>query len=55
MKDLLWGSNTEPEDCSQIGGNLKKCPQKCDIVVKKLISYDLIYFYLTPNISVVAF
>ncbi len=28
---------------------------KCDMVVKKLISSDLIYFYLTPNITAEAF
>ncbi len=27
---------------------------KCDIVVQKLISSDLIYFYLTQNISALA-
>ncbi len=29
----------------------KKIAPKCDMVVKKLISSDLIYFYLTRNIS----
>ncbi len=33
----------------------EKMAPKCDMVVKKQISPRLIYFYLTPHISAVAF
>ncbi len=35
---------------SRFGVSVRKMAPRCDMVVKKLISSGLIYFYLTPNI-----
>ncbi len=37
------------------GVTSEKMAPKCDMVVKKQISPGLIYFYLNPHISIVAF
>ena len=52
---LLIGLSTT--SCIRVGAKKKKKKKemapKCDMVIEKLLSSGLIYFYLTPNISAV--